>query len=216
MRRLALVLVLALAVALVGPAVAAPDLAAMNRELTQTRNVGGTFKVAMWMPTEYILATASQLTDAGREQVRKSFGRYALFVYGSGRTGPGGTIEAVPATLLVATLALRIDDGPSLRPVPEEALPNEFRDVLGAMRPAFRRMLGQLGSAIEIAVFEVPEPIDPLRDGRLRLDLANETFAWRLPLGSLMPPTADPDSGERFPGNYRFNPYTGKKLEIAP
>ena len=35
---------------------------------------------------------------------------------------------------------------------------------------------------------------------------------YRLPLGSLFPPAVDPKTGESFPGNYHFNPFTGDKL----
>lgn len=45
--------------------------------------------------------------------------------------------------------------------------------------------------------------------------MSDETFAWRLPLGSLMPATVDAGSGERFPGNSVYDPYTGRRLGVA-
>ena len=33
---------------------------------------------------------------------------------------------------------------------------------------------------------------------------------------SLLPPKFDQDTGEKFPGNYLFNPYTGRKLATQP
>ena len=40
--------------------------------------------------------------------------------------------------------------------------------------------------------------------------------ATKFPLGSLLKPRIDPVSGESFPGNYGYNPYTGVKLDAGP
>jgi hypothetical protein len=42
--------------------------------------------------------------------------------------------------------------------------------------------------------------------------LAGTEFKFRLPLGSLLPPKFDPNTHEKFPGNYIYSPYTGSKL----
>ena len=41
-------------------------------------------------------------------------------------------------------------------------------------------------------------------------------FRYHLPLGSILPAVVDAHSGESFPGNYHFNPFTGDKLVPAP
>jgi hypothetical protein len=57
---------------------------------------------------------------------------------------------------------------------------------------------------------------DPKRDGTLTVHLADIPLEYRLPLGSLLPPSLDPKTGVTFPGNYHFNPYTGSKLVSRP
>ena len=54
--------------------------------------------------------------------------------------------------------------------------------------------------------------IDPLKPGSFKYTLYEQTFTWRLPLVSLLPPKVDPKTSEEFPGNYEFNPYTGEPL----
>jgi hypothetical protein len=44
--------------------------------------------------------------------------------------------------------------------------------------------------------------------------LYDQTYRWRTPLGSLLPVKVDAKTGEEFPGNYSFNPYTGEKLSV--
>ena len=48
-----------------------------------------------------------------------------------------------------------------------------------------------------------------------RVRLGKKKYDYRLPLGSVLAPRYDPDTGEQFPGNYFFNPYTGTKLVLS-
>jgi hypothetical protein len=54
---------------------------------------------------------------------------------------------------------------------------------------------------------------DATRPGDIATTFYGETYHWHLPLGSLLPPKVDKSTGERFPGNYLYSPYTGKKLD---
>jgi hypothetical protein len=54
--------------------------------------------------------------------------------------------------------------------------------------------------------------IDAMQAGTMQVKLFDQSFKWRTPLGSLLPLRVDAKTGEEFPGNYGFNPYTGEKL----
>jgi hypothetical protein len=54
--------------------------------------------------------------------------------------------------------------------------------------------------------------VDAAQAGTLKIKLYDQAFSWRLPLGSLLPAQFDKKTGEEFPGNYQFNPFTGDKL----
>ena len=55
---------------------------------------------------------------------------------------------------------------------------------------------------------------DPTREGSLTIRIGDKDFRYRFPLGSCLAPSRDPETGERFPGNYRFNPFTGRRLVV--
>lgn len=44
----------------------------------------------------------------------------------------------------------------------------------------------------------------------------DQALRYHLPLGSVLPAVVDPRTGDSFPGNYHFNPFTGEKLTPAP
>ncbi len=56
---------------------------------------------------------------------------------------------------------------------------------------------------------------DPTRPGILIVNLGPKEFQWRLPLGCLLPSEYDAKTGEEFPGNYVYSPFTGAKLATA-
>jgi hypothetical protein len=77
-------------------------------------------------------------------------------------------------------------------------------------------MAGQVGQSLELVIYPAKVDgklvVDASQSGTLQLKLYEETFKWRLPLGSLLPAKVDAKTGESFPGNYQFNPFTGNKL----
>jgi len=53
---------------------------------------------------------------------------------------------------------------------------------------------------------------DPGATGVLRVAVDEREFTFHLPLASLLPKKFDPKSGDEFPGNYSFNPFSGEPL----
>lgn len=87
------------------------------------------------------------------------------------------------------------------------------------MKPLLANMLGQLGQALELVAFKGKSHdgkrlLHPRESGRFLVVLGERVMHWRLPLGSLLPPTYDPRTDEIFPGNYTYNPFTGEKLQV--
>jgi hypothetical protein len=82
-------------------------------------------------------------------------------------------------------------------------------------------MMGNMGQHLEFMVFpgldSAKRPIaDPKSEGSLTVHVGDVPLRYRLPLASLLPPAWDAKTGESFPGNYHFNPYTGNKLVARP
>ena len=94
----------------------------------------------------------------------------------------------------------------------------EIKNLLSVLKPLMAGMLGQMGQGLEFIIYPNTKAgkkiIDPRAAGTLEAKFFDATFRWRLPLGALMPPKVDPQTGEEFPGNYGFNPFTGEKLKV--
>ena len=56
---------------------------------------------------------------------------------------------------------------------------------------------------------------DPLSEGRIQVITSRRAYPFRTPLGSVLPPRLDASTGESFPGDYHYNPYTGGALKDA-
>ena len=76
----------------------------------------------------------------------------------------------------------------------------------------------EFGKAMHVALFRIDQAsdaprIDSPKASTLTLLVDDVPLVWHLPLAGAVPPAVDPASGEKFPGGYFFNPYTGAPLK---
>jgi hypothetical protein len=122
---------------------------------------------------------------------------------------------------LVNEVTIEDSHGITYRPLAPESVAEEIRNLIQMMRPLLSNMMGALGQHMEFLVFPSTDKAghritDPKSDGSLTVHLGDVALRYRLPLGSLLPPSLDLKTGESFPGSYHFNPYTGGKLIQQP
>jgi len=111
--------------------------------------------------------------------------------------------------------------GHTFTPLDEDALVPGARNLFSMSKPLFSNMFGSMGKHFEFLIFPGKDKsgakvVDPLGTGTLRFNVNSHSFAWHLPLGSLLPPKSCPTCGQTFPGNYEFCPYDGTKLADQP
>jgi hypothetical protein len=121
----------------------------------------------------------------------------------------------------MAKLSAQIVPGEDMKPLDPTQLSPDVKNFLDMMKPALTNMLGQFGSGVEFACFSAKAAsgarlIDPRKEGMLQLNYGDIVYKFRLPLGSLLPPKYDPQTGEMFLGNYIYSPFTGIKLIDVP
>jgi hypothetical protein len=102
-------------------------------------------------------------------------------------------------------------------PIDADKLDPDLKNFLQMMGPVLTNMLGQFGTNMHFIVFKTgsaqgTNAVDAERDGKFVLSVGDRTMTFHLPLASLLPPRFDAHTGEQFPGNYQFNPFTGDKL----
>jgi hypothetical protein len=199
------------------------DQSALIRDLTLTRNADGRITMAMWMPDEFwrsALQSSKQLTDKGISDYIAVVHPYTLVAVLDAQRG----ITAYRYTdteTLVNEATIEDSHGTTYSPLPPESVAEDIRNLIQTMRPLLANMMGALGQHMEFLVFPSMDKAghriaDPKIDGSLTVHVGDVALRYRFPLGSLLPPTLDPKTGESFPGSYHFNPYTGGKLVQRP
>ena len=133
------------------------------------------------------------------------------------KISPFGSVIPTPRDKILDKLALFIGQGESMKPLSDSEISGDAKNLFAMMKPIMANMFGQFGQGMEFICFNGVDSkgkklLDPKQEGSFSLIFTDTTYKWRLPLGSLLPPKYDPQTGEEFPGNYNYNPFTGKKL----
>lgn len=199
------------------------DYNALVRDLTLSRNADGRITMAIWMPDTFwraALQNSGRLTDKAIGDYVAVVHPYTLIAVLDAQKGIAAFHFADMDTLLT-DVTIEDSHGTTYSALPPDSVAEDIRNIIQVMRPLLSSMMGAMGQHLEILVFpsvdKAGHPIaDPKSDGSLTVHLGNMALHYRLPLGSILPPSVDPKTGESFPGNYHFNPYTGSKLVERP
>lgn len=183
------------------------------------------FYLLIWMPSAFwAKAMQSNGDDPGSTQNRKVlalFDNYTVVVSTKTRQSFGEEDEYAGQDELRKSLRLLGDDGKAYSPLDDKRLGSEMKMIAAMLKTVLNQIDEKNADQMHILVFPGKDGAgkrfaDATADGSLRFEIDGQRFAYRLPLGSLLRPRIDPVSGESFPGNYGFNPYTGNKLDAGP
>jgi hypothetical protein len=197
------------------------DLQAIVRETQKTSSIPKQITLVWWLPEQFWRVSLQRGNSLSQEQAEKMLNivrPYTLIAAADGRVGPLGGVTYTTGETLRSNVIIKDSKGETYHPLPDSALDPDTKNLVNIMQPMLANMLGALGQNLHFFVFP-----SKAKDGRLIADAAQEgsfevwlnattSFKYRLPLGSVLPPRYDPTTGESFPGNYKFNPYTGEKL----
>ena len=213
-RKLAVVLILALVTT---TCARATDLQQLVQETQRMSQASQQLTLVWWMPQalwEASLSNGATLTPEGRAQMLAVLDDYMIFVIARAKLTMA-TLDARSKSEMLSNARLEIGDK-TIDPMASENLAPAAQAILVSIKPIFAGMLGKVGQSVEMVVYPSKQGdqklIDPLRPGSFKYTLYDQTFTWRLPLASLLPPKVDPKTSEEFPGTYEFNPYTGGPL----
>jgi hypothetical protein len=219
-RRVGELLAMGLATAslLSAPAVRAANVQDLVRETQHTAQSNGEITMVWWMPYQFweeSMKANPALTAEARAQVLAPLADYSLFALLRAKIGAAGMSDVQPKAELIKNLKLQVN-GKIIEPLAPEAISPGAQLLLSQLKPALGAMAGQFGQSLEFVVFPARADgktlIDAAQVGTMQVNLYEQSFKWRTPLGSLLPARIDAKTGEEFPGNYGFNPYTGEKL----
>lgn len=172
-----------------------------------------------WIPQEFwevSMAANPSATPEGRAQVLAALEDYQVVALLRARIGLGTVTDVMSRADLLNNARFEIG-GKVVEPLATADIKPGAQVMLGALKPALAGALGAFGQSMELVIYPGKQGnvrlIDPTRPGSFQYTLYDQTFHWRMPLGSLLPKKTDPRTNEEFPGNYLYNPYTGVKLD---
>jgi hypothetical protein len=215
---------LLLVMASVPPALAADSgskLSALVKETQKIHSDADTFRLAWWIPYQYWeenFKNNPRMTDAQKQDFLNTLRDYTVMAVVDAKKGGLAVFTYVAADEILKTAKLTVPDGTTFSALLESDLSPGARNLISMMKPFFANILGQFGQNTVFVVFPAKgadgdKLIDPYQEGHFSFVENGHSFSWRLPLGSLLPDETCPKCGEVLPGNYKFCPYDGTKLE---
>lgn len=200
------------------------DIAAIAKEVEILKTEGRSMTMVMWMPEEYwraAIQSSGGLSAKGTEEFLAAMRPYTMVAVLAADVGAVGAFTYSAPEELRKSVRLEDSTGASYSPIDPQTLNASMKNLLQAIRPMLTNAMGPMGANMELLLFPATNKAgqriaDATKDGFFIVTLNGVAFRYHLPLGSILPPVVDAHSGEVFPGNYHFNPYSGDKLIAAP
>ena len=201
------------------PMLRAIDLQAIMRDTQRTYKSGNHFTVVWWIPQFYweqSFAESSRLSPEGKMQLLDMFAHYNMVAVVDADIDALAAFQPKPEADVAAHSKLILNDQ-TIAMVSEADLPDGMKNLLGAIKPILVNAMGSLGKGMYLQIY--PADKDPTAarweksEGKLAFTLNDREYQWKLPLPCVLPLKHDPKTGEEFPGDYKFNPYSGSPLK---
>lgn len=193
----------------------------LARDTQHTDISDDTLELVWLIPQRYWEASAAQqpsLSDEDRKRFLAQLDDYLLLATVRGKVGVAGIDEFAGADAVRDGLRIVDAAGTSHAPLAPAEVPAPLKNLLSVLRPVMANMIGPMGDNMHFVVFKSRDakgrPVfDPLSEGRFKVLTSRHAYPFRTPLGSVLPPRHDGATGESFPGDYHYNPYTGDALQ---
>lgn len=194
------------------------DLNSLIRETQQMSQSPDEMTMVWWLPEEFWLSSLSQdasVSPEMMEQFLATIRPYLMLAVLDGTIGAFGGVTYRAEDALRQSTRLRDASGETYTVLPADEIDADTTNLLAMMKPVLVNMLGALGQNMHFVLFRSSDGdriADARKPGSFEVVVDDKVFGYRLPLGSVLPPRFDPKTGEQFPGNYRYSPFTGTKL----
>lgn len=196
------------------------DLQKFIQETQKMKQDQKSFRLVWWIPTEYweeSFKNETNLTQAQKETFYDAVDDYIVLSIIDARVSALGSIIPVSKEEIVSNLSLSIGGGDKMLPLPDSELSSDTINLFSIMKPLIGNMLGQFGQGMVFVCFRGMDSkgeklLEPKGNQTFSINYSGDAYNWRLPLGSLLPARIDKATGEEFPGNYIYSPFTANKL----
>lgn len=177
-----------------------------------------------WIPEEYWRVTMSQngtVSTAQIDEFLKIVSPYQVFVVADGMIGALGGITYKPEEEIRKSIQLIDRDGSRYAPIGEDKIGSDAKNFLSIVKPVLANALGPVGQNMHIYLFpaknkENRQIMEATKEGAFTIRLGENSFTWKLPLGSLLPSKVCPVDGEELNGAWKYCPWHGEMLKPKP
>lgn len=181
-------------------------------------------QLVWWIPSEYwevALANDKNVPEDARRDILDAFSKHTVLVVADCEFSSLGALKSRSEEDIAEDLSVTLASGKKLNRSAPEDVSFEVVAILNSMKPIIANAVGKVGEGMHFYLYEgvdgdAKRLLDPRKEGGFTVQLGDSKFVWRLPLGSLLPPKYDRKTGEKFPGDYLFSPYTGEELVTRP
>jgi hypothetical protein len=176
-----------------------------------------------WLPEEFWRATAGANPAINEAMLGELLGvlrPYTVIAAVDGKMGPFGGVTFKPEADIRAAIRLKDSDGTAYKPLGDDQIDQDTKNLTAAMRSVLAGIAGPLGQNMHFYFFPAKtvkgKPIAAAKvEGAFSVSVGPQVFKWRLPLGSVLPPKTCPKCGEKLNGAYKFCPWDGTPLPEA-
>jgi hypothetical protein len=186
----------------------------MVKDLVLTKKVESNIKQVWWLPSEYwsfALADNPSIREEAIRDIESKLKGYSLFSVVNSDISPfeGFIIKDAVVTI--------VNNDAILKPIPDEDIPADIKELINLLRPTLAGMVGQLGEQMIFYVFkndleDGTTAISPYNTGKLDVKVNGTGFIYRLPLQSMVEKKTCPKDQEQLNGNWEYCPWHGTKL----
>jgi len=199
------------------------DLSEFTRDSQKWSQDGDKMIMVWWIAEEFWKVSAAKnpnTTEAQAGEFVKAVHPYTLVVVLDAKIGPFGAPTYAPEEEIRSRVQLKDADGTLYRPIAEEELGGDVKNLMAMMKPIFVNMIGPMGSNMHFFAFPAETKnarriVEATQDGKFSVLLGEGEFKWRTPLDALVSPKTCPKCKENMSGAFKFCPWDGTKLPEA-
>lgn len=195
----------------------------LNAVLAETQKMSDEvdeMTLVWWAPEEFWQISFAQdptVTEAEAEEFVEVLRPYTLIVAADGTIGQFGGVTYKSEADIRAGIQIRDNQGTPYRPLSEDKIDADAKNLLSMMKPVLVNIIGPMGQNMYFFLFpsktkKGQKIADAKKEGVFSVELGERKFRWRLPLASLLPLKMCPTCGEKLSGAYKFCPWDGTNL----
>lgn len=178
--------------------------------------------IVWWVPVEFWKASFAQdpsVSKTDAENILKALGPYTIIAAVDGKIGTFGGVTYSSESYLRTNTTIKDVRGKVYKPLSNSSIDADALSLLSTMKPVLENILGPMGQNMHFLVFPGTDDnglvlADPRKEGIMTVTLGANSFKYRLPLGSLLPPKVCPVDGEEMSGAWKYCPWHGTELKL--